>query len=224
MSQAMFQYSTLKHQRPFMKNCLFTCLVTLLLLILTAGCSSLSNNKSTDIIKNTNNALRIEQLNALNNWQVSGKIAFISKTQRDSLSLNWQINGDHNNHTLKLTTFLGIQALSLESINGLHTVEVDGKHYQTRDLAHLIYSLTGFTLPTQALTSWLKGLAYLHDDQIKYHESTQFPLQLTSQFSNKKWTVHYDNYQQVKQYQLATKFTIKQDDLTIKINIHQWNL
>ena len=47
---------------------------------------------------------------------------------------------------------------------------------------------------------------------------------LKSFHDGKKWTLKYGTYQQVGQYQLATKFTIKQEDLTIKINVHQWDV
>ncbi|MBA6365759.1 outer membrane lipoprotein LolB, partial [Colwellia sp. BRX8-8] len=40
----------------------------------------------------------------------------------------------------------------------------------------------------------------------------------------KKWFIKYSGYQQVDQYQLATKFTIKKDNITIKINVHQWDV
>jgi outer membrane lipoprotein LolB len=117
-----------------------------------------------------------------------------------------------------------VQIFNLESVNGMHVINVDGERYQSPDLNALLSSLTGFTLPTQAMSFWLKGLPYLNSDKITYNEETQLPNTLASFHDGKEWTLKYGAYQQVGQYQLATKFTIKQENLTIKINVHQWDV
>jgi outer membrane lipoprotein LolB len=74
------------------------------------------------------------------------------------------------------------------------------------------------------MTFWLKGLPYLSRDKILYSDKTQLPITLTSYHDKKRWQLRYGGYQQVDQYQLATKFTIKQEKITIKINVHQWDV
>ena len=88
----------------------------------------------------------------------------------------------------------------------------------------LISTLTGLTLPTQALTFWLKGLPHSKKDNIVYNELTNLPSSLISQYNGKTWHISYDNYQTVNHHQLATKFTISQNDLTIRIFIKRWSL
>jgi outer membrane lipoprotein LolB len=106
----------------------------------------------------------------------------------------------------------------------MHIVEVDGERYQNNDLNKILSSLTGFTLPTQAMTFWLKGLPYLETDILNYNDVTDLPDTLMSYYDEKKWQIKYSSYRQIAQYQLATKFTIKQDDFSIKINVHQWDV
>ncbi len=167
---------------------------------------------------------RTEQLQKLDNWQVAGKIAFIQNNQRQSASLQWRYQGETQSQQLDLTTFLGINVLHLNSIDGIHQVKVDGKNYKSDNLQELIGSLTGLSFPTQALSYWLKGLPYHQNDQIIYHPDNQLPKQLIGQDNNEIWTINYDHYTLVDQYQLATKFTIKKNNLFIKIVIHKWTL
>jgi outer membrane lipoprotein LolB len=192
-------------------------------LIFLSGCSS-SLNKHQQITEHQNITERTKRLEALSDWKIKGKLGMISPKERHSLTLNWLYQGEPKRQTLNLTAVLGVQIFNLESVNGMHVINVDGERYQSPDLNALLSSLTGFTLPTQAMSFWLKGLPYLDSDKITYNEETQLPNTLASFHDGKKWTLKYGAYQQVGQYQLATKFTIKQEDLTIKINVHQWDV
>jgi outer membrane lipoprotein LolB len=170
---------------------------------------------------------RNKQVGKLNNWQISGQIAFIQGKKRDSAAINWQVEQDKQALTkqrLDLTTAFGINILHLSSSNHQHTLEVNGKQYQTEDLNALIYSLTGLTLPTQALSYWLKGLVYQAQDKVEYDLKTQLPNLLTSRYGERDWLVRYHNYQLIGPNRLATGITISQAKLTIKIKINQWTL
>jgi outer membrane lipoprotein LolB len=200
-------------------------LLTLLcfFLMLLTGCSSLINNHQ-QITEHQNITERTKRLEALSDWKIKGKIGIISPKERHSATLNWHYQGDKKRQSLNLTTVLGIQVFTLESINGMHIINVDGERYQSPDLNSLLSSLTGFTLPTQAMSFWLKGLPYLDSDKMTFNDTTQLPKTLTSFHDNKQWQLKYGGYQQIGQYQLATEFTIKQKNLTIKINVHQWDV
>jgi len=189
-----------------------------------SGCSSLEHNQQAEIVTHEAQIERNKKLIALKNWKIKGKMAIITPGERQSATLNWHYQGDKNNQVLNLTTILGIQVFNLESVNGMHIVEVSGERYQSPDLNKILTSLTGFTLPTQAMTFWLKGLPYLNTDVISYNNITDLPETLTSYYDEKKWQVKYSRYRQILEYQLATIFTIKQDDLVIKINVHQWDV
>jgi len=165
---------------------------------------------------------RTRQLSQLKAWDIQGKIAFIQPGKRERASLNWQYQQEPLNQKLNLTSYLGINVLHLASENGQHKVEVDGEEYQSDDLEYLIYSLTGLTLPTEALSYWLKGIPYLKQDKLEYDELTQLPSKLTSRYNGQHWQVKYGKYQIVNQYRLATSFTISQSELTIKILVNKW--
>lgn len=198
-------------------NLLLCVLFTLVL----SGCSTIPNTDSQVLIEQTPQQ-RIIKLQQLQQWKIKGKIAFIEKKSRNSATLSWQVDERQNSQLLNLTSYLGINVLQLDSTDNNHKIQVDGKTYHGSDLETLIYSITGLTLPTKALTFWLKGLPYQKDDKIDYQEKTQLPLNLSSYYANELWQVSYANYQQINGYNLATKFSIRKDDLLIKIAVNDW--
>jgi len=194
------------------------------ILVFLSGCSSLKQNQQAEIVTYEAQTERNKKLTTLTNWKINGKMAVITPDDRQSATLNWHYQGDKNRQVLNLTTVLGIQIFNLESVNGMHIVQVNGERYQGPDLNKILSSLTQVTLPTQAMTFWLKGLPYLNTDVISYNNITDLPETLISYYDEKQWQVKYTSYRQISEYQLATIFTIKQDDFVIKIHVHQWDV
>ncbi|WP_085299170.1 lipoprotein insertase outer membrane protein LolB [Cognaticolwellia mytili] len=191
--------------------------------ILTA-CSSISDVPVANNQLNQDIDTRNKQVAQLNSWTITGKIAFINSKERQSATLHWQKDQTAESEALNLSTLFGIKVLELKREKSNFTLEVDGQTYQTQDLDNLIYNLTGLNLPTRAMNSWLKGLAYLSSDKVKYHEKTQLPESLTSHYNNKAWQISYSKYHHIGPFQLAKQLTILQDDLRIKIVIHAWKI
>jgi outer membrane lipoprotein LolB len=199
-----------------------TITIIFLCTFLLSGCSSTS--KETQVLIKQDPQQRISQLQQLQHWKLQGKIAFLEKGKRNSATLTWQVDELNKTQQLNLTSYLGINILQLVSSNGVHEIKLEGKTYQGLDLESLIYSLTGFTLPAQALSFWLKGIPYLESDAITYQEDTLLPQRLTSYYNNQLWQVDYGKYQQNDNFSLATKFSIKKDTLLIKIAINDWSV
>lgn len=189
--------------------------LTCITLFLTACSSNIPLHQQTPVISQEQ---RVEQLKNLENWTIKGKVAFIHQNERESANIYWQKT--KNAQKLNLTTYLGINVLKLASVDDSHVVEVDDKTYQTQNLSRLIYQLTNKQIPIEALEYWLKGLSYSESDVIEYQN--QLPKSLISQFDNKKWQINYAGFKPFQHYYLPTKFTIKQNDFTIKISISQW--
>ncbi|GLX79961.1 hypothetical protein tinsulaeT_33010 [Thalassotalea insulae] len=193
-----------------------------ILLITITACSSLKQPSPLPVDMQLTKAQRQQQLNNISQWQVTGKLAFITPEKRESANLFWQLNQKQKSQQLTLTSYLGINVLSLSSNNDYHTVEVDGEQYQGNDLEQLIYQLTQLNLPTQAMQYWLKGLTWSEQDQISYDANTGLPTQLLSYYNGRHWQISFDNYQLYYQLPMARKITIRQGQLTIKLLINQW--
>lgn len=196
----------------------------LFLLLLLSGCTTVPNIAIEDSQTNQTNIERIQQLEQLSDWKINGKIAFINKNDRQSANILWQQDSVNKTERLNLSTVLGINVLQLERLDDHYLLEVDGEEYQTQDLDLLIYQLTGLNLPTRAMHSWLKGLAFLPSDKIEYNEKNNLPKSLTSNYNNQTWHISYKNYRIFKQHRLAKQLTITQGNLRIKIIIHSWVL
>jgi len=205
------------------KNTLYVAYLFSLLLLVLSGCSS-TPDKEVQILTKQTPQQRTMHLAQLQQWKVTGKIAFIEKKSRNSATLSWQIDEKKGTQQLNLTSYLGINVLQLNSSDNSHEIKVDGKTYRGNNLAALVRSITGLTLPTHALTYWLKGIPYQENDIISYHATTKLPQTLSSTYNNERWQVEYANYQQNNNYILATKFSIKKDDLIIKIAINDWSI
>lgn len=197
------------------------------IVIFITGCSSTPSQTSTNGESVTNIQKRAELLSEITSWKIKGKIAFITPEERNSASLFWDnfINGQK----LNLTTYLGINVLQLHSLNNVHTIELEGEKYTDTNLNNLITSLTNLTLPTEALTHWIKAIPYLDDDDIKYSKN-QLPLSLTSLYNNREWLITYSSYKpalildQQTYVQLPYKIKVKSEDLTINIVIKNWTI
>jgi outer membrane lipoprotein LolB len=198
-------------------------IVLLIISILTA-CGSINDVPVASNQVNQDIDTRNKQVTQLNSWTIAGKIAFINSRERQSATLHWQKNQAAESEVLNLSTIFGIKVLALKREKSNFTLEVDGQTYQTQDLDNLIYNLTGLNLPTRAMNSWLKGVAYLPSDEIKYHKKTQLPESLISHYNNKTWQISYSKYHHIGPFQLAKQLTILQDDLRIKIIIHSWKI
>jgi len=193
-----------------------------------SGCANNANLSPKDPIQTLTSEQRTAQLLKNKKWHLQGKIAFIEKIankkdKRESASISWHVNEESQNQTLNLTSYLGINVLRIESNKKWHQIKVDGKEYRGTNLAHLIYSLTGRTLPTNALTYWLKGLPYETSDELLLNPSTQLPLSISSYYNNSLWQISYSNYRVFDGIEMATEFSIEKDGLLIKIAVKKWS-
>lgn len=190
--------------------------------LMLAGCTT-SPQKTVPLIKQSTEQ-RLAKLAQLKHWRINGKIAFIEANERNSATLLWRVNEVEKTQQLNLTSYLGINVLQLDSNKNHHLLQVDGKTYQETNLEALIFSLTGLTLPTEALSYWLKGLPYQEADVITTHPATQLPETLSSYYNNELWQVNYAHYKQIDDFSLATRFSIRKNDLLIKISVNKWSI
>lgn len=210
-------------------------LIPLLLIGLLFSCAEPPHQHTNNITPELSSQQRAIQLTALTRWQLTGKIAFIYQDKRESANLNWQKKGQ--DQQLNLTTYLGINVFRLTTEQGIHTIEVDDKSYQSDDLNQLVWQLSDRQLPVEALSYWIKGLAYSANDNIVFHN--QLPHSLTSNVNGQQWHVSYDSYQQINQYLLPNLISLKllnqtqnnvnqgninSPDVLIKIRISQWTI
>ncbi len=197
-------------------------LAVLIFCLFLSGCATPIKTEQPDLVIYTAQERHL-LMQQIQKWQVNGKIAFLQEKKRESANLLWKVDEQLDQQSLNMTTYLGINILSLEQTNEQSTIEVDGETHQSDDLDLLIWHLTGYPLPTEALHAWIKGITYLPDDKITYGDNF-LPTSIRSNYDGMKWHIQYQAYQQVNQLQLPKKITITQNQFTIKIAINHWTL
>lgn len=153
-------------------------------------------------------------------WQVQGKMAFISTEQRQSANLNWQ--HDERNSDMVLTSFIGTRILSLQQNPQGAVLEYDGNTYTDQDASRLLYRLTGFSIPLDNAAKWLKGTA--QNEQASFDEQGRLKTLLWQAENGQQWHITYANYRKQDGYWLPEKLTLKNQHIRIKIQLNDWQL
>jgi outer membrane lipoprotein LolB len=93
----------------------------------------------------------------LSKWQFTGKIAWITQNERKSAYIHWRQN-DNTMH-FSLNNMLGINLAKLSFDGNMATLNADDKEYTDPSPSALVYQTTGWRVPLEPLSSWVKGAA-----------------------------------------------------------------
>lgn len=214
---------------------LFNQLTIVVIAFVLIACASRPSLESQAVIQLNNN---LAQLQA---WKLKGKIAWITATERKSAYINWQQNRD--DMQFDLSNIVGINLASLTYNGKLARLKADGKEYQDPSPSSLIYKTTGWNVPLEPLSSWVKGAA---TEQGRLSEENQKTLSSNNQqiirYKNglikqikpnceicDQWIIDYTAYENVSiggtEYQLPKQISMFNSayQATIKIRISQWS-
>jgi len=192
------------------------CLYYLLLPLLFTGCAQLPD---TELTPNNSWDAQQSQLDKLNHWSLSAKLALITPSERNSVNIHWQ-QSDQDFH-IRLTTFLGMNVLEIEKKHQQTTViDADGKHYVSDNTRELVKQLSGIDLPIQQLQQWIKGnpsgASYQLDDNQQVNHL------LSGDANSGFWSVDYSDYRTINSINLPHKLQLTRNDLRLKFAISKW--
>ncbi|MEI6896134.1 MAG: lipoprotein insertase outer membrane protein LolB [Psychromonas sp.] len=190
----------------------------LFITLLFSGCAQLPTTESTakrswDIQK--------AQLEQLTHWDFSGKLAFITPEERNSVNIHWQQSGQ--NFHIYLSTFLGMRLLEIQK-NDHETIIIDddGKRYAANNGEQLITELSGMDIPIEQLQQWIKG----NPSNASYQLNAQ--QQVASLFGGKQkndlWSITYSDYRTIKNINLPHKLQLTRGGLRLKFSISNWQI
>ncbi|WP_434926958.1 lipoprotein insertase outer membrane protein LolB [Shewanella sp. HL-SH8] len=163
--------------------------------------------------------IEVTHVKDADNWELQGKIAFKSSTDKFSTNLYWfhHLNGNE----LRLTTPLGTNVLTLKNDQGLATLEVDGKTYHDNNPQALLEGVSGITIPFADIPLWLTGQIGSKDNVISYNSSGQV-LQFNSPDDEADWQVSFVSWQQQSGVLVPKQLKIVRKDVQIKIQTNLW--
>jgi outer membrane lipoprotein LolB len=160
-----------------------------------------------------------QKLAALQHWQIKGKFGFKSPEQKQSANLSWLQNSD--DYQLSLSTILGTSILSLQGNPQWASLKADDETYNGASASELIWQMTGWTIPVEQLSTWIKGQSLKSDRVILSEQGWITELQPTC-INCRGWILSFTDYQAVKNYWLPHKIKLthikNSVDVTIKIN------
>ncbi|MDF2154912.1 lipoprotein insertase outer membrane protein LolB [Vibrio sp. CAU 1672] len=165
------------------------------------------------------------KLEAIDSFQASGKLGYISPEQRQNLNFFWKHSPTFSQ--LRLTTFLGQTALKLTITPQGSTVETyDDQVLSATDTNQLIYRLSGLMMPVDHMPDWLLGLP-TDADGFQLSASNTL-LQLDKQIGNHDWKIAYQRYSDIDWQQqhlpLPNKLQLTSSEIKINLVITKWNL
>ena len=186
-----------------------------LVLLLLAGCSGLDTREPVpDTWQEHSGHLKL-----LQQWTARGKMAVRTANASESASLIWQ-QDDHNTH-VQLSGPLGIGATTIHS-DGLELEIHQGDERRTIDISNpdAIVTNTGWDMPLQALSYWLKGIP-APDAKVQRLELDPKTQLLQSLWQN-DWEIRYDRYEQFQGFTLPTRLKIQRGKTRAKVILLNW--
>lgn len=190
------------------------------LLLLLSSCAQ-QPSRLNKVLLATPWSIQQQQIVALNNWQLTGKIAIFTPTERHSFNIHWQQLED--NLQISLTTFLGISVLKINKTALLTTViDAQGKTYTAPNADVLIYSLSRLDIPVELLQQWIKG----NPVQANYrlNKNNQVAQLKQKNVSPNSWSIRYSDYQTLTGIALPYKLELQRKDVRLKFAIEQWKI
>lgn len=197
----------------------------LLVLLFLSGCTA-AFKPVTAVNQSANDA----KLIALTHWELKGRMAFKSQQESVSAYVRWVQN--KQNFSLTLTNVIGVTILSLSFDGSIATLDVDGEQYTHTDPQQLLFDVSGWEIPVNRLSYWVKGLAAATDKTRR--TSDGLVTQITSAVSHQNnrtnpqalWKVDFGQYAQEKGIVLPRNLTISQNlhAVSIKLKINEWTI
>ncbi len=159
-----------------------------------------------------------QQLQALDDWQVEGKIGLRANGRGGSAQLNWRQQQNH--YKLRLSGPLGIGTVLVNGSDaGVELRNKDGV-YQAASPEQLIQQLTGWQIPVTALQYWARGLP-----------SPDLPVQgqqiesgRLASLEQGGWHIDYRDFTQVNGLWLPSKMVMTRPETQLTILYQRWQL
>ncbi len=172
------------------------------------------------------NLLSAKHVSQLTQWQATGKLAFITPADKQAVNFVWLQNNDE--YKVNFNTFLGINVLSIKRDKLGIIISAEGKDYQSKNPQQLIFDLTGWWLPIDELSRWLKAdIDSEEGDVTKDNKGyiQSYTPNCRETLCSENIMIHYSQYQPVAHLILPHRLTMQTQGMaqqTLKVSIQHW--
>ena len=185
-----------------------------------SACASLFGPTTPAYILSPNQSVALDErrasLSAMHEWGLAGRIAVRKGDEIWAGQLRWQELDDQYQVQFNAPTGQGALRLSGGSA-GVELRLADGSRVQADDADSLIAEQTGWDIPLNGMRQWVLGLPTTAPiDGLSLDEQGR-PLSMLQS----GWTIQYLRYTKDDR-QLPNKIDLRNQDLSIRLVIHQW--
>ncbi len=154
---------------------------------------------------------------ALHDWQLTGRAAFAGPEESGSAALHWRQHGER--YRVLLRAPLGSGSMRLEGDERRATLTTSrGEQAEAADASALVRELTGYALPVEVLPYWLRGLPAPGARQ-----SAGFDAEgLLRQLRQAGWEVRYQEYGEFLGLRLPVRLELDNGTWRLRIVVSQW--
>lgn len=160
---------------------------------------------------------REQSLTTLNSWALNGKVAIITPTEADSVSIQWKQHA--KDYTISLLAPLGAGSMTLQGDNThILLTTPDGKTHEAASPEALLEANGGPRLPVSNLRYWVRGLPAPSEA----NHTTFDPYGRLTTLTQAGWQIEYLSYTRAYALDLPSRMTLTSPGFKIKVVIHQW--
>lgn len=158
-------------------------------------------------------------LELLQEWQLEGRMAVRHDQRGFSGSVHWHQQVDWVDAFFHGP--LGAGAFNLRgTADNLIVETADGGVFQYSDPELMLGEQFGWTIPIGAMRYWLLGLAEPGSAAEQQLDENGYLAALRQ----RDWTISYSRYSAFEDYVMPGKITMSNDEVTVRLAIHSWNL
>lgn len=189
-----------------------------------AGCTTIQLEPLPDGMTNqppADWAQRSQSLSRFNQWQLSGKLAVKQPSDSGTAVINqWRQQGERYDLSLS-SSFLGMGTTRLKGVPGfIELTLANGDTYRSSEPESLVAAATGWNLPIDNLTWWIRGLPAPDGDfRLLFDETNHLAI-----LKQNGWEIRYDRWQGfVDDFPpLPARITALKDDKRVRVVISNW--
>jgi outer membrane lipoprotein LolB len=188
-------------------------------LLVTAACAPLPTRTAEDQRSVQAFLQRSAQLQAVQRWQLDGRLAISDGKDGGSGNLSWL--NDAGLTRMSFRGALGKGAWQLQSgAEGARLELANGTVHYASSLAELVLEQVGWKVPVEALAWWIKGMAYPARWESRAIDQSG-RLTMLRQLG---WEVDFAGYSDAAGYWLPTRLVARHDGYSVKMAVRKWQL
>jgi len=164
---------------------------------------------------------RSTKLRRFDHWQLSGKLAVRQPSDSGTAIINYWIQEGEAYDLGLSSSFLGMGSTNLKGVPGFIELTLsNGETYRSGDPDALMKAATGWQLPMESLTWWIRGLpAPGGDFRLLFDDRGELAM-----IRQAGWEIRYDRWHELQGDvpSLPARITALKEDKRVRVVVSSW--